>query len=166
MVPILRSRCDDIKDQIAEIYHRLYDHLHDGDTSSMTVMYVYLNMLQETQELVSGLRKYLRAYAKLLNTGYRTKRRRVHIDNSDEDYVTVSFSDDGCGIPQEHIPHIFERFYRVDKGRSRKAGGTGLGLAIVKNAVAMHGGIVSVENRIPDGLEFVFTLRKSNDTVT
>ncbi len=78
MVPILRSRCDDIKDQIAEIYHRLYDHLHDGDTSSMTVMYVYLNMLQETQELVSGLRKYLRAYAKLLNTGYRTKRRRVH----------------------------------------------------------------------------------------
>ena len=85
----------------------------------------------------------------------------INVDNSDEDYVTVSFSDDGCGIPQEHIPHIFERFYRVDKGRSRKAGGTGLGLAIVKNAVAMHGGIVSVENRIPDGLEFVFTLRKS-----
>lgn len=85
----------------------------------------------------------------------------INVDNSDEDYVTVSFSDDGCGIPQEHIPHIFERFYRVDKGRSRKAGGTGLGLAIVKNAVVMHGGIVSVENRIPDGLEFVFTLRKS-----
>ncbi len=77
MVPALRSRCDEIKDRIAEIYHRLYDHLHDGDTSSMTVMYVYLNMLQETQELVAGLRKYLRAYAKLLNTGYRTKRRRV-----------------------------------------------------------------------------------------
>lgn len=77
MVPALRSRCDEIKDRIAEIYHRLYDHLHNGDTSSMTVMYVYLNMLQETQELVAGLRKYLRAYAKLLNTGYRTKRRRV-----------------------------------------------------------------------------------------
>lgn len=85
----------------------------------------------------------------------------INVDGSDEHYVTVSFRDNGCGIPQEHIPHIFERFYRVDKGRSRKAGGTGLGLAIVKNAVALHGGSISVENRVPEGLEFVLTLRKT-----
>lgn len=85
----------------------------------------------------------------------------INVDGSDEHYVTVSFRDNGCGIPQEHIPHIFERFYRVDKGRSRKAGGTGLGLAIVKNAVALHGGSISAENRVPEGLEFVLTLRKT-----
>ncbi len=69
----LRRQCDDLKNNISEAYHRLYSRLNEGDASSMTVVYVYLNLLQETQEMVSGIRKYLRSYAKLLHTDYRSR---------------------------------------------------------------------------------------------
>ncbi len=83
---------------------------------------------------------------------------RLLDDTPDE--CTILVADNGIGVEQEHLPHLFERFYRVDKGRSRKLGGTGLGLSIVRNAVAFHGGTISVRNRDKGGLEFVFTLRK------
>jgi len=74
--------------------------------------------------------------------------------------VCISFKDYGIGIPKEHLPRLFERFYRVDKARSRKLGGTGLGLAIVKHIVQTHGGYVTVESKPGEGSNFVIHLPK------
>ena len=81
------------------------------------------------------------------------------IENNDEQCV-IRFEDDGRGVEESQLPRLFERFYRVDKGRSRRMGGTGLGLAIVKHAVQFHGGNVSVSNRPEGGLRFEFSLKK------
>ena len=81
----------------------------------------------------------------------------------DANTYTFSFADDGTGVGEEHLDHLFDRFYRVDEGRARKSGGTGLGLPIVKSTFEAIGGSVIVRNAIPHGLEFVFTLKKAQN---
>ncbi|MGA2464608.1 MAG: ATP-binding protein [Thermodesulfobacteriota bacterium] len=85
---------------------------------------------------------------------------KVTISAIEKDKREIQFSieDDGMGIPREDIPRIFERFYRVDKGRSQELGGTGLGLSIVKHLVQAHGGRVWVESQLGEGSTFYFTL--------
>ncbi len=85
----------------------------------------------------------------------------IKATENDDNMYTITVADNGIGIDDEHIGHIFERFYRIDAGRSRKLGGTGLGLSIVKNAVLFHGGDIEVYNRKVGGLEFKFTLPRA-----
>ncbi len=75
-------------------------------------------------------------------------------------FIQIDVSDTGIGIPQENLPRLFERFYRVDKARSRQLGGTGLGLSIVKHIIQSHRGEVSVESKLGQGSTFRFTLPK------
>jgi signal transduction histidine kinase len=82
------------------------------------------------------------------------------VESDDPDYYHFCFYDDGSGVPEEALPRLFDRFYRVDSGRARKSGGTGLGLAIVYNTVTAHGGSISCANRPGAGLEISFTLPK------
>lgn len=84
----------------------------------------------------------------------------ISLIKNNETECCIRFEDDGRGVEQEQLPRLFERFYRVDKGRSRQLGGTGLGLSIVKHAVQFHGGSISVTNRPGGGLRFDFSLKK------
>ncbi len=83
----------------------------------------------------------------------------ITIRMADAETYEVKVRDNGIGVPEEHIARIFERFYRLDKGRSREKGGTGLGLSIVKNAVKFHGGQVHASNHPEGGLEMTLTLK-------
>ena len=84
------------------------------------------------------------------------------IENNDQ-MCKIRFEDDGCGVDDKQLPRLFERFYRVDKGRTRRMGGTGLGLAIVKHAVQFHGGTIIASNHPNGGLRFEFVLMKHSE---
>lgn len=127
-----------------------------ADTKDMTIDCDVKSplMINGNQALLSSVFRNLIDNAVAYSGGNKIDIRSVIIDSK----IIVTVADNGAGVADEHLPRLFERFYRVDKGRSRAAGGTGLGLAIVKNAVILHGGTVGVAKRSSGGLIFTITL--------
>lgn len=109
---------------------------------------------QVLQNLLDNAIRYAKGFTKITIS---TERK--------DDRILIAVEDDGCGIPASDIEHIFERFYRVDKGRSREFGGTGLGLSIVKHIVQLHGGEVRALSKIGEGtrIEVDFPIVESDD---
>ena len=86
------------------------------------------------------------------------------LTGQDDTFYHFAFYDNGVGVKESSLPHLFERFFREDSGRSRKKGGTGLGLPIVQNTIEALGGTIQASNREGGGLLFRFTLRKAGES--
>lgn len=123
------------------------------------------NCLGESLKIVGNYALLHSVFRNLMENSLRyageAARIKVECYNEDEAFCYFRYYDTGCGVAEEHLPRLFERFYRVGEGRTRDCGGTGLGLSIVRNAVLFHQGTISVRNRKEGGLEFLFTLKKN-----
>ncbi len=116
-------------------------------TGNKTLVYTIIRNLVENSLKYAGedITVHLECYSKI------------------EKFCYLTYYDTGTGVPAEHLEDIFERFYRIEEGRTRDVGGSGLGLSIVKNAVKFHGGDIRVINRLNGGLQFFFSLRRQAD---
>ena len=119
-----------------------------------------------TSAIVEGDEKLLKQVAlNLVDNGvkYTPEGGKVWIEAEQGlDSIEFIIGDTGLGIASEHLDRLFERFYRVDKGRARHMGGTGLGLAIVKHIIDKHKGTIAVESRVGKGTKIRITLKKMN----
>lgn len=121
-----------------------------------------MNVQEELYKLTGDTDKFKQMLINLVDNAikYTPENGKVRVeaynleDKADRNKVLIKVTDNGIGIPKQHISRLFERFYRVDKARSRKVGGTGLGLAIVKHIVILFGGEVEVDSEVGKGTEF------------
>lgn len=141
---LIHAVIEDYRARPAAADHRL---IVEVDPAIETLLIDPLKITQVFENLVDNALKYSAKGSKIEVTAKRLPQE-----------VEVCVRDNGAGIPAEDLPHIFERFYRVDKGRSRDKGGTGLGLSIVKHIVQLHGGKVRAESALGQGTAFFFTL--------
>ncbi len=140
---------EEFRDRIASQRVRVENMLEPGTvlTGNRTLVYTIIRNLVENSLKYAGedITVHLECYSKI------------------EKFCYLTYYDTGAGVPAEHLDAIFERFYRIEEGRTRDVGGSGLGLSIVKNAVKYHGGDIRVINRQWGGLQFFFSLRRHDD---
>ncbi|MGM7636424.1 two-component system histidine kinase PnpS [Bacillus sp. Hm123] len=145
-----------VDEVIEEILPTLENRMQDKRIS------LTLNM-ERNLEILGDLYRLKQVFINLINNAilYTQEGGAVHIATFDQgSYVEVQVSDNGIGMEPEEVPRIFERFYRVDKARSRNSGGTGLGLAIVKHILEAHDGKISVQSKVNEGTTFIVKLKK------
>ena len=145
-----------LNDIIGEIYKEL-DVVSEGEKMTLHTDFKDIVTVCGNLSLIGSIFRNLTENAIAYSAG---KNIYITLLANDADSCTISFEDDGRGVDPQKLHRLFERFYRIDKGRSRQIGGTGLGLSIVKHAVQFHGGNITVSNRTGGGLKFVFTLSK------
>jgi two-component system, OmpR family, phosphate regulon sensor histidine kinase PhoR len=112
-----------------------------------------LRLTQVVENLLDNILRHAKGFKKI----------SIHCDFL-KDGLRVNVADDGCGVPPRDLPHLFDRFYRVDKGRSRESGGTGLGLSIVKHIVQQHSGQITAQSDEGKGTTVSFFLPRTEDT--
>lgn len=146
--------------QINQIINEIVDELKifpDGEKMITCIKFNEDVVIEGNPSLIISIFRNLTENSILYSGG---KHIYISLLKNNEDECLIRFEDDGCGVEEKQIGRLFERFYRIDKGRSRQKGGTGLGLAIVKHAVQYHGGTIKVSNRPSGGLRFEFSFLK------
>lgn len=143
--------------EIAEEVVREIKLIYEGKNVSLKGENVRINA--DKKLIKEVLRIFLDNAAK-----YTSKNGNIEIEIGSGDEAYIKVKDDGIGIPEEDLPYIFERFYRVDKARSKDTGGTGLGLSIAKWIVEEHGGVIGVKSEVGKGTEFTAMLPLINDS--
>jgi two-component system phosphate regulon sensor histidine kinase PhoR len=157
--PELRLTSEIVEDLVRRVANRFLDKL-DSETQD-----IRFKLTEEVTEIRLDVRQIESVLENLIDnairyaTGFSVITIRSFLDEN-KDKLLLEIEDDGCGIPENDLPRIFERFYRVDKGRSRESGGTGLGLSIVRNAISLHGGEVKVRSEVSKGTTFSFSLSR------
>jgi two-component system OmpR family sensor kinase/two-component system phosphate regulon sensor histidine kinase PhoR len=152
---LFRFKSIDIKTLIDEVYENFANRINEKNII-FTSEVKDGTIIQGNESLLFSI--FQNFVENSINYGGADIAINVKVYHEDDKYYYFSYSDTGAGIPEEHLPRIFERFYRVDHGRTREMGGTGLGLAIVKNAILSFKGEISARKRKEGGLEFLFSL--------
>lgn len=143
----------DLEEFMQDLRHR-YQSLAEGKGIELEIMPIQ-------GEITADRDRLLQVFINLMDNAFRytPQGKRIRVDSrQEENLIRFIIKDEGEGIPPQDLPHIFNRFYRVDKARSRKDGGMGLGLAIVKQIIEAHGGKIKAESQVGLGTQFIFTI--------
>lgn len=146
---------------------RLVEEVFDMEQMMAAERKITLEFLHKPERpvyVMADRKRITEVLSNLINNGikYNRKKGAVQVSLYDfDDHIMVEVADTGIGIEKKDLPRVFERFYRVDKSRSREQGGTGLGLSIVKHIIEAHKQIINVKSKADEGTTFTFTLEKA-----